>query len=101
MNRTTQLGYHYRVRETNVIENETIRKEPCIVIADDETRAILKVTPWADYILRPQTRDYGLHTANLPALYAVVQFLNFIFIDNSDTYGITSMISLNRIPIKN
>ena len=91
MNRTTQLGYHYRVRETNVIENETIRKEPCIVIADDETRAILKVTPWADYILRPQTRDYGLHTANLPALYAVVQFLNFIFIDNSDTYGITSM----------
>lgn len=64
---------------------------PVIVLLDKKTRAIVKVTDYADYLTHKRLRDGAMFPRNGAYTSAVAHFLNWILIDNYDRYRITDI----------
>ena len=59
-----------------------------IALKDKETGLVVWHSDYADYILYLRHKDQSFEAKNDEGIYAVVQFLNYVFIDNYEKYGI-------------
>lgn len=66
------------------------------MLKDDLTGLIIKVTDFADYVLYRTMEDMNAYRTNESALYAICQFLNYVFFEHYEKYQITSIYDLNR-----
>lgn len=71
----------FRVRKTKHISYGEVIYTYAIVLADVHTGLIIAFTPFADYILYKVPRDVCVFRSGEKDIYAVCDFLNFLFID--------------------
>lgn len=83
----------FALYKTIYIENHIQREFKTIILKDIETGYIIIFTNYADYLLYEKS-DIDVYSTNDQMLFDVCELLNFIFIDNYEKYGITSIYDL-------
>ena len=86
----------FAVRFTNTKVDNAARKFGYIVLVDEQTKAVMRITDIADYVLYCVPKDIYIGAHGDEALYAVVQFLNYIFIDCNDVFHIDSICDVTK-----
>ena len=74
--------------KTKYIENGELIERRAIALCDKESGLIIKQTDYADYILYRRHQDMDYAAKNDNGIYAAVQFLNYVLIDNYSVYRI-------------
>lgn len=90
------LKCRFAVYKITYSEDKRFVRRYFIVLKDDLTGLIIKVTDFADYVLYRAMEDMNVYRTNESALYAICQFLNYVFFEHYEKYQITSIYDLNR-----
>lgn len=90
----------FKVIKTSYTVRGQFYKRLTIALQDIETELNIWFPDFADYILYLRHDDLSFEAKNEPGIYAVEQFLNYVFIDNYEKYRIKSIEEITLDSIK-
>ena len=90
----------FKVKETSYTVNGELFIRQFIVLCDKKTDLIIYFTNYADYVLYLRDIDMSYSAKNENGMFAVVQFLNYAFLDNFEKYHIFAIEDVKEQMIK-